>query len=219
MPSQPLTQPATPPTHPLTVTREPFPHLIVDGWWDDALLGQVEGEFPPADAIGWRRYENATERKLEGPPELWGEATRELFDQIAARTPDLEQAFGIPLLTMETIGGGYHLIPPGGYLKVHTDFSVSPVSGRYRRLNLLIYLNQDWVDAGGHLELWDDDGPTADVVPERNRTVVFETSDHSWHGHPTPAARWRKSAAAYFFTSTPPPGFGGDHSTIWHPGA
>ena len=203
----------------LTVRTAPFPHLVLNGWWDDALLAAVVEEFPDPAAPGWRRYASDTERKLEGPPVLWGPHTRDLFAQIEARTPDLEVAFGIGGLTMETVGGGYHLIEPGGYLKVHTDFNRSPRTGNFRRLNLLVYLNDDWQDPGGHLELWAADGKAADVTPDFGRTVVFQTSDHSWHGHPLAASRWRRSVAAYFFTADPPADYDGDHSTVWHPGA
>jgi hypothetical protein len=202
----------------LHVTDQPFPHLVADDWWDADLLDAVLGEFPDPAAPGWRRYSNSTERKLEGPPGLWGPLTRALFAEIEQRRALLEEAFGIKGLSMETVGGGYHLIEPGGHLSVHTDFNRSPRTARYRRLNLLIYLNKDWRDPGGHLELWDADGVAVDIPPEFNRTVVFATSDHSWHGHPLPAERLRRSVAAYFFTEDPPPGYAGDHSTVWHPG-
>lgn len=204
------------PGQPVTVDVEPFPHLVTDGSWDPALLRKVAREFPDPAIPGWRRYENSTERKLEGPPGLWGAATRELFRQVEASTAELGDAFGIEGLQMETVGGGYHLIPPGGYLAVHADFNRSPHTGRYRRLNHLVYLNDGWDEDGGALELWGSDGPAVVVAPEMNRTVVFETSDRSWHGHPKPATRWRKSVAAYFFTAEPPSGYLGEHSTLWH---
>jgi hypothetical protein len=200
----------------LDVTRDPFPHLLVDGWWDPGLLERVAEEFPEPTAAGWTRYQNSQERKLEGPPHLWGDATVELFGEVEARAGDLEDAFGITGLAMETVGGGYHLIPPGGYLDVHADFNRSPRTGRFRRLNLLIYLNPGWEEPGGHLELWGPAGRACSVVPEFNRTVVFETSSRSWHGHPRPATRWRKSVAAYFFTEAQPGGYRADHSTVWY---
>lgn len=203
----------------LPVTPDPFPHSVTDGWWDTELLAAVAAEFPDPAVPGWRRFENSSERKLEGPPGLWGPNTRALFDLIEKRVPELEDAFGVRGLVMETIGGGYHLIPPGGHLDIHADFNRSPRSGRYRRLNHLIYLNEVWDDPGGHLELWDEGGCRESIAPEFNRTVIFETSDHSWHGHPQPAGRWRKSVAAYFFTETPPPGYSAEHSTLWHEGA
>jgi Rps23 Pro-64 3,4-dihydroxylase Tpa1-like proline 4-hydroxylase len=200
----------------LPVTRKPFPHAVVDGLWDEALLRGVLAEFPDTDHTGWRRYLNSNERKLEGPAELWGPTTLELFARFEELAPALGQAFGIAGLTMETVGGGYHCIEPGGYLAIHTDFNRSPVTQHYRRLNFLTYLNDDWDDDGGHLELWDADGLVADVAPEFNRTVIFETSDHSWHGHSVPAGRWRRSVAAYFFTEEPPADYVADQGTVWH---
>lgn len=199
----------------MKVQDYPFRHIVLDGWWPFPELRVVESGFPAPSLPGWKRYSNSTERKLEGPPGLWDGATRSLFALIQSRTPQIEELFGIDGLVMETIGGGYHYIEPGGYLNIHSDFSVSPHTRRYRRLNLLIYLNDDWDDDGGHLELWDNDGCVTSIAPEFNRTVIFETSATSWHGHPKPASRPRKSVAAYFFTVEPPPDFSGDQSTVW----
>jgi hypothetical protein len=193
---------------------DPFPHAVGE-LFDRDLLARVVDEFPSAEAHGWRRYGNEKEVKLEGPPALWGPATRDYFDQLAAKAGWLSELTGIPELQMETIGGGYHLIPPGGYLDVHTDFNRSPDSGLFRRLNVLTYLNYGWDDDGGHLELWDDDGIALDIPPEFGTTAIFETSDRSWHGHPKPASRWRKSVAAYFFSPEEPDGYRADHSTVW----
>ncbi len=202
----------------MNVTTTPFPHLVVDGAWDPELLARVLGEFPGEQDERWRRYGGEQELKLEGGPPLWGPATREMFAGIELLIPALEESFGIPGLSMETVGGGYHVIPPGGYLAVHTDFNRSPDTGRHRRLNLLVYLNEGWQDGdGGELELWDDEGPSVRIVPELNRTAVFATSDRSWHGHPTPTKRTRRSVAAYFYTDAAPDGYAGEHSTVWHP--
>lgn len=195
------------------VLSAPFPHLVIDDLWD-RLLGDVAREVPLPDAPGWRRYGGEHERKLEGPPPLWGPATVEMFETISTLAPVLGEAFGLSDLSMETIGGGYHLIPPGGFLDVHTDFSRSPQTGLYRRLNFMTYLNPDWSDEGGHLELWDADGLVVSIAPELGRTVVFETSATSWHGHPKPASRWRASVAAYFFSPHEPEGFT-EQSTVW----
>jgi Rps23 Pro-64 3,4-dihydroxylase Tpa1-like proline 4-hydroxylase len=196
-------------------TPDPFPHAV-GNLFDAELLDAVLDEFPSAEHPGWRRYGNDREVKLEGPPALWGEATQRYFDQLAGMADALTELTGIADLQMETIGGGYHLIPPGGYLDVHTDFNRSPQSNLYRRLNVLTYLNKDWHDDGGRLELWDDDGLVVEITPEFATTAIFETSDRSWHGHPKPASRWRKSVAAYFFSPEPPPGYRADHSTVWH---
>lgn len=192
---------------------DPFPHIIIDWWFDRELLEAVAAEFPLADQPGWKQYRNGNEGKYEGAPSMWGLRTFDYFDELEAHTDDLAGMFGIDDLSMETIGGGYHLIPPGGHLQMHTDFNRSPNTGLYRRLNVLTFLNDRWDDPGGLLYLGANREVT--VVPEMGRTVAFATSDTSWHGHPEPASRWRRSLAAYFFAPTLPPGYHVDHSTVW----
>ena len=40
-------------------------------------------------------------------------------------------------------GGGLHEIKKGGLLKIHADFNKHPLTKLDRRINVLIYLNQD----------------------------------------------------------------------------
>ena len=199
------------------IIADPFPHFVADGWFERNLLRDVLGEFPNPHTPGWRRANNARERKLGGGPDMWGPATDEYFAILTSRADELAELFGLPTLHMESVGGGYHLIEPGGFLDVHTDFSRSPGSGRFRRLNVLTFLGIEWKDSdGGALELWDTDGPRVRVLPEFGRTVAFVTSATSWHGHPVPTRRHRRSLAGYFFTDEQPDGFR-EQSTVWHP--
>lgn len=207
----------------------PFPHAVVDGLWPADFLAAVLAEVPPAHDPRWRRFSNRLEAKLEGSsPAMWGPATGALAD--ALQSPGVRDALthmtGIADLVASFTGGGYHRIEPGGgRLGVHTDFNVHPDTGLYRRLNLLVYLNKDWPGGvGGELELWPErDGAPArlqsvDIEPVFNRTVVFTTSDHSWHGHPTPLAPTapaRLSFAAYYFTAAPPADVGPAHDTVF----
>ncbi|HEU5394697.1 MAG TPA: 2OG-Fe(II) oxygenase [Candidatus Methylomirabilis sp.] len=197
---------------------EPFPHVVLDGRWDPELLERVREEFPHPQDGRWIRYENDREVKLHGDENCWGPATRQLLGEFRDLGEELAETFDVPQMSMETVGGGLHLIPPGGKLDVHVDFNRSPETGLYRRLNLLCFLNPGWEDPGGRLELHgeSDGGPVQLAYsPDFNRTVVFESSDRSWHGHPVPARRWRLSAAAYFFSPEPPLGYLEDHSTVW----
>jgi 2OG-Fe(II) oxygenase superfamily len=203
----------------VTVIADPFPHAVVDGMWDVDLLGKVANEFPDGDDLRWRRYHNDLEGKLEGGTDMWGSATRLMFDRLADTNfcRSLEVLFGIDDLAMQTIGGGYHLIPPGGKLGVHADFNRGD-GGLYRRLNLLIYLNDGWTRGdGGELELWDGVECAERILPVFNRTVIFATSSTSFHGHPhpLPGPKWRKSLACYYFAPTPAPGYTSDHSTVF----
>ena len=57
------------------------------------------------------------------------------------------------------------------------------------------------------------------IAPLFNRLVVFNTTKHSFHGHPkplnTPPSVTRKSLALYYFTSEPSPGDRYDDQIDW----
>lgn len=210
---------------PVASNEDPFPHWIVDHLWDDQLLDEVVGEFPNPDDGRWQRYQNALEEKLALGPSGWGPATTQLAESLSdpAWIGYLESLTGITGLIPEFVGGGFHRIENGGMLGIHVDFNISPETGRYRRLNCLIYLNRDWHDEyGGHLELWSSgESPeiSVKILPSFNRTAIFETSDSSFHGHPHPLkcpnGRARMSFAVYYYTELPPDNVSAAHSTIF----
>lgn len=208
----------------------PFPHIVMDSAIPDDLARAVANEFPPPADTRWKRFDNARERKLEGSdPSMWGKTTRRLIDQLLSDEwcETLSGLTGIPTLVGDTLGGGYHCILPGGRLEVHADFNRHPDSGLYRRLNLLIFLNEKWQDAyGGQLELWGRGPKDAGMLervqsidPILSRMVIFSTSSTSYHGHPRdlelPTGRTRKSLAVYYFAPTPPPDYTRDHDTLF----
>jgi len=200
------------------VNTHPFPHLILDGWWDQGMLLKARDAFPPPDAPVWRKYDNGQEKKLAsvGSPADWPMPVQRLIMHLVDVDwcEQLSEWFGIPDLIPDLWGGGMHMIPPGGRLGTHVDFNLHH-QGMFRRINCLVYLN-DWSPGmGGELLL----GETGEVVvePILNRTAIFATSDHSWHGHPTPTVDgfWRKSLAVYYYTTTPPEGFRNPHDTVF----
>jgi Rps23 Pro-64 3,4-dihydroxylase Tpa1-like proline 4-hydroxylase len=116
----------------------------------------------------------------------------------------LEELTGIPKLLPDPHfnGGGLHQILNGGKLAIHTDFNQLASLDLYRRLNVLLYLNENWKDEyNGNLELWDQTCSSCvkSVAPTFNKLVVFETNKRSFHGHPkplnTPGSVTRKSIA------------------------
>lgn len=192
----------------------PFPHVVIRDLVPESVLNSVRAEFPrPAERDWHGNFDNANERKLaEADEERMGPATRALLNQLNAapmlnfleRLTGIEQLLSDPHFT----GGGLHQIEPGGYLKVHADFSKhNRINHLDRRLNLLLYLNEDWQDAwGGHLELWDRSMTrcVTKVAPTAGTVVIFPTTSVNYHGHPDPLAcppsRTRQSLATYYYT-------------------
>ncbi len=122
-------------------------------------------------------------------------------------------------------GGGCHQIQPGGMLKIHADFNKHPRTKLDRRLNVLVYLNEDWKEEyGGHFELWDKEMKESKkkILPLFNRMALFYTTSDSYHGHPNPLTcppdRTRKSIALYYYTNGRPEeelANGKDHNTLF----
>ena len=196
---------------------QPFPHIVLDGLFPDALLDGVLADFPRPDDPAWSRFENPLEKKLGNYARLdeTSEAIRRLL--AALNGPEmlafLEALTGIDGLIPDPYfgGGALHQIVPGGFLKVHADFNWHPKLRLDRRLNVLIYLNRGWKpEYGGALELWDRamGGPEKTILPDFNRTVVFSTTDTSFHGHPHPLAcpptMTRKSVSLYYYSNGRP---------------
>jgi Rps23 Pro-64 3,4-dihydroxylase Tpa1-like proline 4-hydroxylase len=199
------------------VSAQPFPHIVVDGLFDDAELDTVLEDFPAPAAMRWVRFDNPLERKLGFSHEqsIVSDRIRRFLDAMNGfeMLLFLEQLSGIEGLIPDPYfgGGGLHQVEPGGFLKIHADFNVHPKLHLDRRLNMLTYLNKGWRDEwGGQLELWDADMRECNVkiAPRFNRTVVFSTTDTSFHGHPhplaAPAGVTRKSVSLYYYTAGRP---------------
>lgn len=210
---------------------EPFPHIVIDGLFDDAALDAVLREFPSPEQMRWTRFDNAQERKLgySHDSSTISDTVRRFLDAMNGfeMLLFLERLTGIGGLIPDPYfgGGGLHQIESGGFLKVHADFNVHPKLHLDRRLNMLIYLNRNWrEDYGGHLELWDGDAHECRrrILPIFNRTVVFSTTDISYHGHPHPLSSppgvTRKSVSLYYYTAGRPRNeASAPHDTIFIP--
>ena len=207
---------------------KPFPHVVIDDFFDPALLERVLLEFPKPQEISWQHFDNQDEIKLASATEAsFGPVTRLLLYHLNSITflEFLTHVTGIPNLISDPCfdGGGLHQIVRGGKLGVHADFNKHPRFGLDRRLNVLLYLNRDWQDEyGGHLELWNRDMTEcqARILPIFNRLMIFGTTDFTYHGHPHPLqcphGVTRKSLALYYFTNgRPREEVTGAHSTIF----
>jgi Rps23 Pro-64 3,4-dihydroxylase Tpa1-like proline 4-hydroxylase len=194
-------------------SAQPYPHVVIDGLFEDWILEKILSEFPSPQAKNWVAHDIPQESKLQSKSErdiplFTGHFLYALnsgaFLKFLERLTGVENLIGDPHFE----GGGLHQIVSGGKLAIHADFNKHTSFGLYRRLNMLIYLNRNWRDEyGGHFELWDRNMTQAvsKVAPVYNRVVIFTTSENSYHGHPDPLTcprdMTRKSLALYYYTN------------------
>jgi hypothetical protein len=196
---------------------DPFPHIVLDGLFEEAVLDRVLAEFPRPEETRWMRFDSPTEKKLGYYHEhsTISDTVRAFLDALNGfeMLLFLEALTGIEGLIPDPYfgGGGLHQIEPGGFLKIHADFNVHPKLKLDRRANMLIYMNKDWREEwGGHLELWNADMTECRqrILPVFNRTVIFSTTDTSFHGHPhplqSPPGVTRRSVSLYYYTAGRP---------------
>jgi len=191
----------------------PFPHVVVDDVLHTPAFAKAVGEFPGIRDEFWKGYLHVNETKYSNTrPDTWGPTLHDVALELCS--PEfvafLEELTGITGLmadwTMD--GGGLHQTLDGGHLNIHADFTTHHDHENWaRRVNILLYLNEEWrPEWGGELELWDADMTAcqATVRPAGNRMLVFTTSADSYHGHPDPLTCpddvARRSMALYYFT-------------------
>lgn len=191
----------------------PFPHIMIEDFLPRPIIDMcfAEIEAGQRDQVS---YDRAQERlKSEFKPDEMSEGPRNLFYTFNSRPfiRIIENITGIKGLIPDPyyLGAGFHEIQNGGHLSIHADFNHHKMMDVERRINVLIYLNDDWDDAyGGQLELWENDMSKCvkSFVPLANRCVIFNTTSQSNHGNPNPVnhpdGRSRKSIALYYYTST-----------------
>lgn len=192
---------------------QPFPHIVLDDVLNDEAFAAAVAEFPGTDDPFWRGYLHVNETKYSNTvPDSWGPTLAGVAKEFCG--PEfvawLEELTGISNLMPDWSmdGGGLHQTLRGGHLNIHADFSTHHVHENWaRRVNILLYLNEEWPEEwGGQLELWDPamTAKQATVTPAGNRMLVFTTSLDSFHGHPDPLTcppgMARRSMALYYFT-------------------
>jgi 2OG-Fe(II) oxygenase superfamily len=197
---------------------EPFPHLVIDGVLRPEAFSAATADFPGIHDEFWKGYLHVNETKYcNVHPDTWADSLQSVAKELTS--PEfvayLEELTGIERLIPDWSmdGGGLHQTLRGGHLNIHADFTTHHVHEHWaRRVNILLYLNDEWHDDwGGQLELWDRDMKAcADrVTPRGNRMLVFTTSFDSFHGHPDgltcPPDQARRSMALYYFTEEEAP--------------
>ncbi|MFZ0487140.1 MAG: 2OG-Fe(II) oxygenase [Arenicellales bacterium] len=192
----------------------PFPHVVIDGLFDEHVLEQVIEVFPDPDSEVWTQWASEHEDKYAAsngddalPPPIQ-HFLRYLNSAEFVRFCELVSGVRGLIPDPHFHGAGVTQVLAGGHLNLHEDFNQHRFFGLKRTLSVLIYLNNDWKEEyGGDLELWDaglqECGKS--IAPLFNRTVLFLNVEKAYHGHPKPLRCppeiRRKSMATIYYTN------------------
>ena len=206
----------------------PFPHIVIDDfipedlalqcynqmsqhqeWMFDSMMGYPEDERDSQVNKWWTPFDTDSKNRIESDmPAVW--KCLQYFNSRPFLL-FLENLTGIKdlIADVDFEGGGIHKIKNGGRLELHSDYNKHPNKDIWRRINLLLYLTPNW-NYNGHLDLYEKEPlvKVKSILPTFNRAVIFNTTDDSIHGHPTPLVCpeeiSRYSFALYYFTKDRP---------------
>ena len=195
------------------VNNRPFKYCLIDNFLDDAAFESLHNSFPVNPTEEWWKYSNPLEVKYAYDNiKNMDKNVKNIFsvlssDIICKKIGDI---FDIDNLEYDPYchGGGLHMHPKGGRLAMHLDYEKHPtLKNKQRRLNVILYANTEWKEEwNGDTQLWGANMEKCEVrsFPRRNRALIFETCEESWHGVPEiincPEGQYRKSLAFYYLT-------------------
>lgn len=215
---------------------EPFKHIIIDDFLEETAINKLCKDFPPFD-----KSKAINENGDIGPKCVHTDIASissfyEKFDKhIRSRAfiDHIEDITGIKDLVIDRrmYGGGTHENVDGAELDVHVDFNYDTETNYHRRLNLLLYLNEDWDEEwGGAIEIISNplNFYKKNMISKsynciKNRCLIFETNEYSWHGFkkikmPQNIVNSRKLISIYFYTKDRPESeIVANHGTFYFP--
>jgi hypothetical protein len=214
----------------------PFKHVLLENFLTPQFLKAIREEFPnppPPETMkneygGYSKKHVVQSIRDLGPTfEVWDDLLQsaEFIAWVSAVT-GIEGLIYDP----EYHGAGTHNNLHGQSMDVHIDFNYHRTTGYHRRLNLIVYISEEWDAAwGGSLELhknpWDPDKDEWKSYPSfGNNAVFFETNEISWHGFeevnlPEDKRHLsRKSLTVYYYSVDRPANeIGPKHTTVYVP--
>ena len=197
--------------HQKFISAEPFEHIVIPNFLNEDFIREIVNHFPKVDDK-WYHYNNPIEKKFaydniyqleDCIKNYFNVLSTEEITNIFRKITEIENLEFDPYLH----GAGLHAHPRDGCLNMHLDYEKHPHSNKQRRLNLILYLNEEWKEEwNGHSELWNKDMTECVVKSfvKFNTCLIFKTNEISWHGLPEkiqcPQEMLRKSLAYYYIS-------------------
>ncbi len=192
--------------------KQPYNHHYFENFLEHDVALAMSREFPRHSEQTWIEYKHVNENKAglhirDRLPPLIGSVVDELnskrFVELLRRVTGIEG-----LLADDSIeGGGIHQAQKGGFLNVHTDFTMHRNRPNWRRrCNLIVYLNDGWQEEwGGNLDFWAPDmSETVASYPSILNSAVLFNTPGALHGFPDPLKCpedvARQSMQFYYYT-------------------
>ena len=197
----------------IKIKNTPFNYIIIENFLNDNFYNEIIKTLKNKIDENFWEYSNPIEVKyVLDKKEKYSEKLNILIKELSKDyfVDKLKKIFLIDNIEAdETLhGSGLHYHPRYGRLNMHLDYEKHPIlENKQRKLNIIIYLNNEWEkDWEGATELWNNDMSNCVVkcYPSKNKAIIFETSELSWHGVPEkimcPENIYRKTLALYYIT-------------------
>jgi Rps23 Pro-64 3,4-dihydroxylase Tpa1-like proline 4-hydroxylase len=192
----------------------PWPHLVLDEFLRPDVATQAAASFPPlgtkrlrlARLLEARTHESHVASEQPAIASILQALQSERFTAFLAEITGIGDLLPDP----ECAGAGMHQGARGSYLHLHADHNTHPSDpARYRRVNVLLYLNERWEpNWNGDLDLWDRAAGirVKSILPSFNRCAILTVDDTAFHGYGplrVPRNLTRKAIAAYYYSAFP----------------
>lgn len=193
----------------LIIKDLPFKHIIIDNFLNDDTYENLYKKFPIKSDKHWWKYDNPLEVKYAFDNiKILDFDIQNIFYALSHNIiiNKLRKLFNISNLEYDPYchGGGLHIYPKNGRLLPHLDYEIHPKTNKQRRLNIILYLNNNWKkEWNGATELFGDINKK--IYPKKNSAIIFTTNENSLHGVPDiikcPNNIDRKSLAFYYVSN------------------
>lgn len=202
------------------LTNKPFPHIVVDNALPFDIAKCCQEEILNLDDSYWKHLTSPFEDKMItqiGVGKKIPKTCAQLYNFLESETfcNKLSELCSFKVEVDETrLWSSIHKYKAsGGYLDIHCDAGVHPITNKTKTLTIGIYFSKNWrIENGGQLELWNGDSvmlpkpilygnkPVKYVDPLFNRMVIFTNTDKAWHGNPNTIVNDNDDFARIFLT-------------------